>query len=106
MSKFSEDLKEAHYQWAQDMARTLDREPSEEELRSLGRVPFEHAAKWGYEYRKKEEKVVWHYSWNGTQSGKNFQQFKHLMASAIKMAPVTVRFTSPDIEKLRKALLL
>lgn len=52
--------------------------------------------------KKPREKVLWHYSINGIAAGKNFQLFHQLLGEAIKLAPSTVKFTSPDIEKLEK----
>ncbi len=50
--------REAHYLWAKRMAESLERKPSEIELRGLGRVPFFEAVEWTYNYLKKLESRV------------------------------------------------
>lgn len=47
-------------------------------------------------------KILWHYSATGRQARRNYLMFQELVADAIKQAPATVKFTSPDIEKLEK----
>lgn len=41
-------MREAHMDWARSIARTLNKDLSDNELRSLGRVPFEHAYDAGF----------------------------------------------------------
>ena len=53
---------------------------------------------------EKEEGIVWHLSQSGIQAKRNFDLFNKLLAEAIARAPSTVKFTSPDIEELEKAL--
>lgn len=50
MDDRKKQIKEAHYKWAKEMAKLKSGpEPTETELRSLGRVPFFYAANWADE---------------------------------------------------------
>lgn len=48
----------------------------------------------------KESELFFHYTTDGRRARKNFEQTMHMIKCAKIEVPTTIKFTSPDIEKL------
>ena len=57
--EFEKASKEAHYKWSSELAkRNLGQEISPAEISSLGRVPWEAAVSWAYEWCMRKNIIV------------------------------------------------